>query len=126
FFFFWFATALLDSRTRQRDTIVALLLAALLVFRAFRSDLASVSRYHYGDSLRIRGPFIDLGSNELAAFFVYSGLFFLFYALKAGALWFRGACLGGAGLYAYGVLYSYSRGGWLAYCFALSVATFIR
>lgn len=119
FLVFWVASALLDSRRRIRQALFSVAAASPLVLRAFRSDLEGVQTWHYSESMRISGPFLHLGSNELAAFFLYSCIFFGLYCLRARGWGERLVYALTAALYSYGLLYSYSRGAQLAFLVAM-------
>lgn len=124
---FWFAGALLESRKDLHRGMVVLALASPWVFRVFYNQLHSMSGWHYSDELRIKGPFVYIGSNELAAFFLFSALFFLVMALCRGGRWRDRLLFGMAtGLYGYGILYSYSRGTQLAAIVAIGVMGLLR
>ncbi len=76
---------------------------------------SKVGSDHYSDDLRINGTFIELGANEMAAFFVTTALVCLAVALavRTGS-WKRGILLGMAGLAAACVVLSYSRTAYVA------------
>lgn len=146
FLLFWLVLKLFHNRERLNWLLVALMLSAPMVYRAFRSD------FHGGgggfrNELRGHGPFINVGSNELAAFFLYNGLFFLIYWLgthrrtyepesqrrprgeQLPAIPFGLQRLGYllvGGVYAYGVLYCYSRGAWMAYLLGIGLVGLLR
>ncbi|MCL5271474.1 MAG: O-antigen ligase family protein [bacterium] len=126
FLMFWFALHLLGTRRAARGAIFAIALVAPLVFRVFYSQLHSILVWHYRDDLRINGPFVYVGSNELGAFFVYAAIFLLIYAFWRQRLWQRLYFLGAAAMYIYGILFSYSRGSQLAFIVALGLAASVR
>lgn len=123
---YFVAAHMMDSHKKIIGVLAAIALASIPVFRAFRSDLLSVMSWHYTDNLRVKGPFIWVGSNELGAFFAYGALFlglFGFYFKRwigKGLFFFAGA------LYCYGVLYSYSRGTQLAFLGGAALIPLLR
>lgn len=126
YFMFWMAGALIDSRQRVREALLVIALSAPLVFRAFFNSIRWFSTSHYSHKLRLSPPFVNIGSNELGAFFVIGSLVFIVLALNRRRLWEKVVCYGVAGMYSYGVLFSYSRASQLAFVFALGVMAFIR
>jgi len=97
-----------------------ILLAAMLsipyTFRLVFNQYLSVSRYHYSDSLRIKGPFMDLGANALGAYAVTASLVLVAllitnWHIKKIRYILILLCIGALG----SLLYSYSRGGYLAF-----------
>lgn len=76
---------------------------------------AAVEAWHYSDQLRINGTFMELGANEMAAFFVTAALVafgFVVGSLTSGK--WRLLCLAAAGLAVAGVVLSYSRTAYVA------------
>jgi O-antigen ligase len=112
--FFWLAANMLKTRQAVRWCLYAIGLSMPLVWRAFRSDIGMHSVAAYRNELRFQGPFVYIGSNELAALFLIGCIFYGLFALAQRRWWEKAAFLGASGLYAYGVLYSYSRGTQLA------------
>ncbi|PHR95612.1 MAG: hypothetical protein COA78_29890 [Blastopirellula sp.] len=101
-----------------RRILLASLLPLPYVFRTVWNQYMAVSQWHYSDDLRVSGTFMDLGANEMAAYAVIASLvclgclitcwsekryryFFLLFFI------FSGLC----------VLYSYSRGAYVAFLF---------
>ena len=67
---------MIDSRRKIRDLLIAVFLSTLLVFRSFFNDVRwYAGRETYAQKLRFNGPFVWVGSNEMAAYFVYVALF---------------------------------------------------
>jgi O-antigen ligase len=124
--FFWLAATFIDSRRRFRHLLLVLASSAALAFRAFYSDLAGVLTWHYSDDMRVRGPFVWLGSNELAAYFTFLGTFMALVALAMDRWWQRLILWAAAGFCAYGVLFGYSRGAWLAVLVSLAFVAALR
>jgi len=61
------------SITRVEDVekiIIALILPMPYVFRLVYSQYKNVASWHYSDDLRVNGPLVNLGSNELGAYLV--------------------------------------------------------
>lgn len=144
FLLFWIVLKLFHDRRWLNWLLLAIMASAPLVFRAFRSDFRGGGG-GFKNELRGHGPFINVGSNELAAYFLYVGLFFLIYYLgtrdkdidtqshpnhdappMVPAALQRLLYLGTGGLFAYGVLYCYSRGAWLAYVIGMSLVGVLR
>ena len=125
-FLFWLAVGVIHKRWRLNYLLVAIALSAPLVIRAFRVDLSYVSAWHYSHDMRVKGPFLFVGSNELGTYFLYSAIFFLLFALRASRRWMTGLFLiVGAG-YTYGILYSYSRATQLAFIVGMTLAAVAR
>jgi O-antigen ligase len=76
---------------------------------------AAVGAWHYSDQLRINGTFMELGANEMGAFFVTASLVALGFVvgLRSVPRW-RLLCLAAAGLAVTGVVLSYSRTAYVA------------
>ena len=113
------------DRVQWNRILLSAMLSIPYTFRLVYNQYLAVSRYHYSDSLRIRGPFMDLGANELGAYAVTASLVlvallitcwhikkirYILILLSIGAL--------GA------LLYSYSRGGYLAFIVGFLVVIF--
>lgn len=126
FLLFFVAAGMIDSRRKIMGLLLVLCLVSLPAVRAFRSDLLSTMSWHYSDNMRVRGPFVWIGSNELGAFFVYGALFLGVFGMGVRNLPGKGVFFGAAALYCYGILYSFSRGTQLAFLAALSLVAFIR
>jgi O-antigen ligase len=93
------------------------------MFYVFLDQWLSVQRWHYTDDMRlVPGTFMELGSNEIAAFFATYSM-----VLIAGIIWlkefkYRLALVPFLLMNAFCVLYSYSRGAYLSFiagCFVL-------
>lgn len=123
---FWIAANMLNTRKQILYTLFAVIASSVMVYRAFRSDLSWVSAWHYSHDMRINGPFIYVGSNELAAYFLYGALMLLILAFAFQKWKLRGLFLVSGWLYAHGVMYSYSRGAQLAGIVALGVLAFLK
>lgn len=99
--------------------ITATVLPVLYMFRVFFSQYRSVSSYHYQDDMRISGTFSQLGSNEIATF--YSAytlvLISLVYFIKNTKIRMALGFLILLNLYS--LVYSFSRGAYLAFIIAL-------
>jgi O-antigen ligase len=122
--FFWLGANMMRTRRDVRWCLYAVGLSMPLVWRAFRSDIGIHSTTAYHNLLRFSGPFKYIGSNELAALFLIGCIFFGLFALAQRRWWEKVAYLTASGLYAYGVLYSYSRAAQLALvCVAVVVAS---
>jgi O-antigen ligase len=126
FLMFWLASNMLDSRRKIRWAMLAMALASPLVVRAFRSDLSGVSAWHYSDDMRVKGPFMSIGSNELGAFFVFGSIMLLMNALATTNWKERLLYAGGGCGYVYGILYSYSRSTQLAFGIAVGLIAMMR
>ena len=127
FLLFWLAANMLQTRRRIHWCMLALAAGAPFVFRVFYAQLHSIgSLVHYDDDLRIRGPFSQLGSNELGAFFVYSALMLGLYAFQPKKRWEKLLFFLAAGIYGYGILYSFSRATQLAFGVGLAVVACIK
>ncbi len=109
-----------------RRICIACLLPLPYCFKVVWTQYKSVAQWHYSDDLRVSGTFMDLGANEMAAYSVtlalvslgciiacwsekkYRNAFLMFFM-------FSGLC----------VLYSYSRGAYVAFILG-AVVIFMR
>ena len=123
---FYFAVNMLNSRRDIRRVMVAVALVTPFVFRVFYNQLGSVSTWHYNVHMRIKGPFVQSGSNELGAFFVYASLFMVVYAFARRDWRHRLFFLACTSLYAYGILYCYSRASQLAFLVGAGLIAFFK
>ncbi len=114
------------NSVRDRRAIIAALTATCLplpyMFHVFRTQYASVASWHYSDDARlVNGTFMTLASNEIAAF--YAGYTLLLIAL----LWYvryvraRLALLLLVPANLYCLMYSHSRGSWIAFVAGIAV-----
>lgn len=92
------------------------------MFYVLRDQSSAVSGWHYSDHMRIRATFMELGANEMAAFFVTACLvaFGLLLAARVGWGW-RALYALAAVLTATGVVLSYSRTAYIAILAGLAV-----
>lgn len=108
-----------------RRIFIATLLPLPYFARVVWNQYLSVSSWHYSDSLRISGTFMDLGANEMGAFSVMMalvciGCIITCWTMKKWRYIFI-VCLICALV---GLLYSYSRGGYLAFLVGFMVIFF--
>ncbi|MCP5325514.1 MAG: O-antigen ligase family protein [Oceanospirillaceae bacterium] len=89
------------------------------------SQYISVSSWHYSDNLRISGTFMDLGANEMGAFSVMMALVCIGCLITCWDFkkW-RYAFIIALICALIGLLYSYSRGGYLAFIVGFAVIFF--
>ncbi|HOE95956.1 MAG TPA: O-antigen ligase family protein [Candidatus Sumerlaeota bacterium] len=126
FLLFWLAAHLLDTRRKIRQCLIVIALAAPYIFRVFFTQLRSVRSFHFDDDMRVRGPFMFLGSNELGAFFVYSALMLGLLFFLPRRRWEQALFALAASAYAYGILYSYSRATQLAFGLAVILVACLK
>ena len=99
-----------------RRIFLACLLPLPYCFKVVWTQYLSVSSWHYSDDLRISGTFMDLGANEMAAYSVTMALVCLsciitcWDDIKYRAAFIMAFVFSGAS-----ILYSYSRGGYIAF-----------
>lgn len=124
--FFWLGTTFLNTRRRVKQLFLVIALAVAFAFRAFYSDLEAVRTWHYSNNMRVGGPFVYLGSNEIAAYFAFMGVFLAVVAASMDRFWQRIVLWAATALCAYAVMYSFSRGAWLAAAIALVIVTVFR
>jgi len=116
------------NSVRDKRGIIITLLATFFplpyMFHVFRTQLSGVLRWHYDDDYRINGTFMDLGSNEIAAF--YAGYTFilitLFIYTKNNIIRSLLSIL--IIINTYCLVYSYSRGSWLSFAIGIAVLLF--
>lgn len=79
------------------------------------AQAAEASAWHYSDDLRVRGTFMELGANEMGAFCVTALMMTsgLLLAARTSLRW-KLVLAAGFGLAAFGVIWSYSRTGYIA------------
>ena len=108
---------------RDRKGIIlaigATVLPLLYMFRVFFSQHRAVSSYHYDHDLRISGTFSMLGANEMASFYAAFTivLITLFYFIKTRKV----RIILGFFIFLnlYSLIYTYSRGAYLAFLIAI-------
>jgi len=98
-----------------RRIILATLLSLPYTFWLVWSQYKSVSQWHYNNTMRVSGPFADLGANELGAYCVSASLFAICLLItKNSNKWWKW------GVYIFtfcatmSIMLSYSRGSYLA------------
>jgi len=111
------------NSVRDRRGILAVIIATLLplpyMFRVFYSQFSSVYSWHYSDNMRlVKGTFTTLGSNEMAAFYAVYTFIVILLAVFIRPLKYKLLLAGLAFLNLYSLLYSQSRGAWLAFLIA--------
>lgn len=113
-FLFLAQMSVTDWRGWRRLYLASLIPLPYMLF-VVRDQNASVDAWHYSDQLRINGTFMELGANEMAAFFVTAALVALGFVIgsRASSRW-RIICLAAAGLAVTGVVLSYSRTAYVA------------
>ncbi|MDH5527852.1 MAG: O-antigen ligase family protein [Nitrospirota bacterium] len=110
------------TRSAMQWMLAAMLFPMPYMFHVFHSQLSHVLSWHYDDKMRyVKGTFMMLGSNEIGAFYAAYTLL-----LIAGILFLRNPklriLLGVLTfLNLYCLLYSFSRGAWVAFLIGLFV-----
>ncbi len=98
-----------------RRLFLVSLLPLPYMFHVVREQNAQVRSWHYSDDMRINGTFIELGANEMAAFFVTAALVVLGLVFGARMNWRWRTVLGvAAGLSIVAVVLSFSRTAYIA------------
>jgi O-antigen ligase len=116
------------NSVRDRRGIVWVLAASMIplpyMFHTFRHQLHSVFRWHYDNDLRlVKGTFMELGSNEFAAFFSAYTLVLMALIYHIKVLWVRVVLGFLTVLNLYCLMYSYSRGSWVGFLAGVAVVT---
>jgi O-antigen ligase len=121
-FLFLAQMSVLDWTAWRRLFLASLVPLPYMIHVAWNQN-ASINAWHYTDHLRINGTFMELGANEMGAFFVTASLVAMGVAIgmHRPASW-RLLCLGAALLATTGVVLSYSR---TAYVAILSAAVLL-
>ncbi len=98
-----------------RRILIATMLPLPYIAKVVWNQHASVAEWHYSDDLRISGTFALLGANEFAAFCITVAvmLFALLVATKLSRVW-RVMLLAGIAAMVMGVLFAYSRTGYVS------------
>jgi putative inorganic carbon (hco3(-)) transporter len=98
-----------------RRLFLVSLLPLPYMFHVVRDQSASVSAWHYSDNMRINGTFMELGANEMAAFFVTSALVAAGMLMGARLSWrWRALVAAAVVLSTVAVVLSYSRTAYIA------------
>ena len=118
--FVFLAQMSVTDQVGLRRLYLASLVPLPYMFYVLRDQNAAVSAWHYSDHLRINATFMELGANEMAAFFVTACLvaFGLLIATRGG---WRALYALAATLTAIGVVLSYSRTAYIAILAGLAV-----
>lgn len=99
-----------------RRIFIAMLLPLPYIFKIVWNQYKSVASWHYSHDLRISGPFMDLGANEMGAFSAFMALISLGCIISCwdSKKWryIFIACFLFAGM---SLLYSYSRGSYISF-----------
>lgn len=113
--FLFLAQMSVTDRLTWRRLYLASLVPLPYMLYVVLDQNAAVGAWHYSDQLRINGTFMELGANEMGAFFVTSSLVALGFVVGARSVprW-RVLCLAAAGLAVTGVVLSYSRTAYVA------------
>jgi O-antigen ligase len=114
------------NTVRDKEGILKVLIATWLplplMFVQFARQFADVGTWHYSNKLRnVVSTFEGLGSNEIAAFFAAYGVFCLVFAFIIDSVKIRVTLFVLAAMNAYCVMFSYSRGSWLAFVAGLAL-----
>lgn len=120
--FLFLAQMSVTDWTGLKRMFLASLVPLPYMFYVLRDQNAAVSAWHYTDHMRISATFMDLGANEMAAFFVTACLvaFGLLIGARVSWVW-RGVLAMAVTLMAVGVVLSYSRTAYIAILAGLAV-----
>ena len=124
--FFFFAQGIIDDEKEIEWMLFAMAIVLPYMFRVHYIQLMDASRWHYSHDMRVHGTFSHLGSNELAAFYTQYGLLFLCLAAGLKQRWKKLFFFAAFGLCAWGAVYSYSRGAWMALALGIVIYGFIK
>jgi putative inorganic carbon (hco3(-)) transporter len=120
--FVFLAQMSVTDRVGLKRLFLASLVPLPYMFYVLRDQNAAVSAWHYTDHMRINATFMDLGANEMAAFFVTACLVAFGLVIGARVSWgWRAVYAMAAGLTAVGVVLSYSRTAYIAILAGLAV-----
>jgi putative inorganic carbon (hco3(-)) transporter len=120
--FVFLAQMSVTDRAGLKRMYLASLVPLPYMFHVLRDQNAAVSAWHYSDHLRINATFMELGANEMAAFFVTACLvaFGLLIGARVGWVW-RAVYALAVILTSIGVVLSYSRTAYIAILAGLAV-----
>ena len=107
-----------SARTKKNiQWIIAAAMVPLpLMTKAFYNQYSVISRWHYDDRLRnVNGTFVTLGSNEFAAFHANSVLIAIALFIFIKNTKFRILLAMSITMYLYCLMFSFSRGAWIAF-----------
>lgn len=114
-FFLFLAQMSVQDWVGWRRLYLVSLVPLPYMFYVVLDQNAAVGAWHYTDQLRINGTFLELGANEMAAFFVTSALVAMGFVVGSrGFFRWRTLCLAAACLAAIGVVLSFSRTAYVA------------
>ncbi len=120
--FLFLAQMSVTDWTGLKRLFLASLVPLPYMFYVLRDQNAAVSAWHYTDHMRISATFMDLGANEMAAFFVTACLVAFGLLIGARVSWgWRAALATAVTLMAVGVVLSYSRTAYIAILAGLAV-----
>lgn len=120
--FIFLAQMSVTSQAGLRRVYLASLIPLPYMFYVLRDQNAAVSGWHYSDHLRINATFMDLGANEMAAFFVTASLVAFGLLIGSRLAWgWRTIYALAATLSAIGVVLSYSRTAYIAILAGLGI-----
>jgi O-antigen ligase len=114
------------NSVRDRRGIVWVLAATMLplpyMFRVYYNQVTNYMSWHYTDKLRnVSGTFMELGSNEIAAFYAGYTLVLIAIFLYIKQVKTRLVLAGLLFLNLYSLLYSYSRGSWMSFVIGVGI-----
>ncbi|MFU8830605.1 MAG: O-antigen ligase family protein [Wenzhouxiangella sp.] len=120
--FVFLAQMSVTDRVGLRRMYLASLVPLPYMFYVLRDQNAAVSAWHYSDDMRINATFMELGANEMAAFFVTACLVALGLIIGARIGWkWRAVYALAAVLTSIGVVLSYSRTAYIAILAGLAI-----
>lgn len=109
-----------------RRVLIAMLIPMPYMGYVFRDQFLSVYRWHYTDDFRsVSGTFMELGSNEIAAFFAGYTLVLITLLVAVRSNLIRAGLAAVILLNLYCLLYSYSRGSWMSFIIGAGAMLFL-
>ncbi len=123
--FFMVSNGVHDERSMRRLTVLCFAVLPYMVF-VHNDQLQWANSWHYDDDMRVRGTMMNLGSNELAAFYVIGLAVSLGLLTSMKGLRWKAYLAGAVAMFGWGVGSSYSRSAYLASILAITLVVAVR
>ncbi len=124
--FFWFTLGIIKDEKEMRWVLAGMAGILPYMLRIHYSQLQALRNWSYSHDLRVRGAFMHLGSNELAAFYTQYGLLYLAIAGGYVKRWHRWAYYAAMACCVWGAIYSYSRASYIGLVVGVLIFGFVK
>lgn len=127
YLFFFIAYKCSSSIKKMKYIFLATVMPLPYMFKVFYTNLSWMGFSTYQDKLRLNnGTFMELGSNEIAAFYAMYTFVILAVAFQETNKKLRWLLFAAVAMNAYSLLYAFSRGAYLSSLIALVVFAFLN